>query len=399
MTSLIVIVLCIGLLIGLGVIEKQRNEENIKKIDLRININGTRGKTTVTRLVTGVLQAAGYQVIGKTTGTESRIIYWDQAEEEEIERPPSGPNISEQISVIEKARKRGADALVLECMAVNPEYQDVYSNEMFQSNITAIVNVFEDHMDILGPTNDQIAWAYAKTIPKNGLVVISDDDYKDFFIEVAQERNCRVKVIDEPGVSQELLDRFDYLVFPNNLAVPLAIAEELDVDRDTAIKGMLQADPDPGIMQLFEIGEPIDQKVILAYAFAANEPTSTMLIYEELKEGGLIGESPIILINCREDRSDRTKLFTKDFIGQIKDARVIAIGQNTGIIEKAIKSGRIKVRDYLSLEGKSLEDIYMTLMTYASGEVVLGIGNIHGVGEDFFAYLDENNLWQRRRMN
>lgn len=224
-----------------------------------------------------MLQAAGYQVIGKTTGTESRIIYWDR--EEEIERPPSGPNISEQISVIEKARKRGANALVLECMAVNPEYQDVYSNEMFQSNITAIVNVFEDHMDILGPTNDQIAWAYAKTIPKNGLVVISDDSYKDYFIEVAQERNCRVKVIDEPGVSQELLERFDYLVFPNNLAVPLAIAEELGIDRDTAIKGMLQADPDPGIMQLFEIGEPIDQKVILAYAFAANEPTSTMLIY------------------------------------------------------------------------------------------------------------------------
>lgn len=105
------------------------------------------------------------------------------------------------------------------------------------------------------------------------------------------------------------------------------------------------------------------------------------------------------MINCREDRSDRTKLFTKDFIGQIKDARVIAIGQNTGIIEKAIRSGRVKVKDYLSLEGKSLEDIYMTLMTYASGEVVLGIGNIHGVGEDFFAYLDENNLWQRRRMN
>ena len=116
-----IIVIGIVITLYLGIKEKRKNEENINKLNLRINVNGIRGKSTATRLITGVLNEAGYKVVGKTTGTSPRMIYWNNKKEEVIVRNSAGANIKEQVHVIDKAVKVGAEALVCECMAVRPE--------------------------------------------------------------------------------------------------------------------------------------------------------------------------------------------------------------------------------------------------------------------------------------
>ena len=171
--QIIVIVAYIAILLYLGIKEKKNNEENLKKIPLRINVNGIRGKSTATRLITGVLTNADYKVVGKTTGTSPRMIYWNKKDEEVIKRNLLGANIKEQIKVINKAQEVGAEALVCECMAVRPEYQAVYQNDIFKSNITVIVNVLEDHLDVMGPTTDEIALAFSETILLSILAVIN----------------------------------------------------------------------------------------------------------------------------------------------------------------------------------------------------------------------------------
>ncbi|MGM9534992.1 MAG: poly-gamma-glutamate synthase PgsB, partial [Intestinibacter sp.] len=93
--QLIIIAVGIAMLFYLGVREKRKNEDNIKNLAVRINVNGIRGKSTVTRLVTGVLSEAGYKVVGKTTGTSPRMIYWNKDKEEVIRRK-AGANIKEQ---------------------------------------------------------------------------------------------------------------------------------------------------------------------------------------------------------------------------------------------------------------------------------------------------------------
>lgn len=67
----------------------------------------------------------------------------------------------------------GADALVSECMAVNPDYQIVFQEKLLQANIGVIVNVLEDHMDVMGYTLDEVAEAFTATIPHNGHLIIS----------------------------------------------------------------------------------------------------------------------------------------------------------------------------------------------------------------------------------
>ena len=75
-----VLAACI-ILIAAGIAERKRNEKNLAKIPIRINVNGIRGKSTITRFITGILTEAGMKTIGKTTGTAARMIYWDKPQE------------------------------------------------------------------------------------------------------------------------------------------------------------------------------------------------------------------------------------------------------------------------------------------------------------------------------
>lgn len=81
----LIVIACV-IMLGIGFIEKKRHQKNIDALPVRVNINGIRGKSTVTRLTTGILMEAGYKTVGKTTGTDARMIYWDTPEEKPIKK-------------------------------------------------------------------------------------------------------------------------------------------------------------------------------------------------------------------------------------------------------------------------------------------------------------------------
>jgi len=114
-------VLCICLL-GAGVIENFIHQRRLERIPVRVQVNGTRGKSTTTRLIAAGLRAGGLRVIAKTTGTAARLIMEDGSELP-IARRGGRANISEQMRIIRLAARRGVDAVVLECMALEPENQ------------------------------------------------------------------------------------------------------------------------------------------------------------------------------------------------------------------------------------------------------------------------------------
>src|SRR5687767_2252726 len=87
----------------------------LKSIPIRIHVNGTRGKSSVTRLIAGALRERGIKTLAKTTGTLPRMIMAD-GKEYPIYRP-GGANIIEQLRIIDWAVYNNAEALVIECMA------------------------------------------------------------------------------------------------------------------------------------------------------------------------------------------------------------------------------------------------------------------------------------------
>ena len=55
-------------------IERRDYERQLNKLKIRIYVNGIRGKSTVTRLIAGVLREAGIQTLAKTTGSAAMVI-------------------------------------------------------------------------------------------------------------------------------------------------------------------------------------------------------------------------------------------------------------------------------------------------------------------------------------
>lgn len=381
-----IIIICIVILLTLGVAEKNKNEKNIEKIPIRINVNGIRGKSTATRLITGVLTEAGYKTIGKTTGTAARMIYWNKEEEKQVIRGIQGANIKEQIKVIDEAAQLGVEALVCECMAVNPEYQEVYQEQMIQANICVIVNVLEDHLDVMGPTLDQVAQAFSKTIPNNGWLITVDGPYRRYFEEEAKKKNTKIIVADNSKIPEGYLDRFDYTLFPDNVSIALAVSEALNIDSEIAFQGMLNAHPDPGAMRIHNISND-GISATFVNGFAANEPSSTMSIWENVCQKGLPTDNPIILFNGRPDRVDRTEQFVKEMFPNLNGGTLIGIGEGIKSINDAYEKGKFNVDEYIDLEGCSTEEIMKVLLKIMDNRVIFGIGNIHGDGEPLIEAL------------
>ena len=59
-------------LVGLGGLEVAPHRRHLKAIPVRIHVNGTRGKSSVTRLIAAGLRQAGMIACAKTTGTLPR---------------------------------------------------------------------------------------------------------------------------------------------------------------------------------------------------------------------------------------------------------------------------------------------------------------------------------------
>ncbi|SMO32271.1 poly-gamma-glutamate synthase PgsB [Melghirimyces algeriensis] len=390
---MIIIVATILILLILGMIERIRHQRRVNRIPLRININGIRGKSTVTRLITGIMMEDGRRTIGKTTGTQARMIYWNKTEEEPIQRRPEGPNIREQKMVIKKSSELGADCLVSECMAVNPDYQVIFQRDMLQANIGVIVNVLEDHMDVMGPTLREVAEAFTATIPENGHLIVNDSPYVPYFKRIAQERNTRVWVCDTSRISESYLRQFEYMIFPENAALALAVAEAAGVDEQTAFRGMLKAPPDPGAMRILPVGDP-ERPGYFVNGFAANDATSTRNIWDRVQALGYpIHKEPMIIMNCRADRVDRTEQFARDVLPYIPADTLVLVGETTSPLVRAYEQNRLPVNHLLNLEEQSTEQMMEVLTPLLDDRLIYGVGNIHGAAEPLVEWLKQ----QRRQ--
>ncbi len=364
----------------LGVCEQIRHNKNLNQINHRININGTRGKSTATRLITGILKEAGVKVVGKTTGTSARIIYWNKEEEEPIIRGPLGPNIIEQKAVVKKAVKLGASAFVTECMAVNPDYQIIFQEKLVKANIGVIVNVREDHMDVCGPTLDFIAESFTATIPKNGTLIIDDSSYNDYFTKEAKKRNCRILIADQKEIPDGYLEKFTYVIFPENVAIALAVANALNIDKDTALRGMLNANPDPGALMIHSLDNK--NPTYFVNGFAANDPNSTRMIWKHITALGYPTKNPMVIVNCRPDRVDRTLQLAEEVLPNMDIDILVAMGQTVKPITEGVNSKKISPQKYINAEGLSSHEVYKTIKDFFINRVIFGIGNIHGGGDE-----------------
>jgi gamma-polyglutamate synthase len=385
---LVVVAAAMLVLLLVGVLERRRHRANLAKLPLRISVNGSRGKSTITRLLTGALAEGGYRPLGKTTGTEPKLLFGWSGEDEDIRRRPEGPNIAEQRSVVRRAVKEEADALVSECMAVDPEYQLTFHAEMVDVNLLVICNALEDHLDEMGPTAADVAEVFAASIPAGGKVVVTPEPHLPTYREAAEQRGAELVVADPASVTEEQLRGHQHLVLPDHVALVLAITRDLGIPDDLSLRGMRNAPADPYAMRVTEIGDASDP-AFFVNGFAANDPASTLAVWDHIADRDLPSDRLTVIVNCREDRMDRTQRFASDVLPKLPIDTLVVTGRQTRpILQAANGAGAIEVRELVDLTDRTAEDVIDALEGTLSRRIVYGIGNLHGGGAELVSALE-----------
>lgn len=295
--------------------EAARHEKNVAKLTLRIHVNGTRGKSSVTRLIAAGLRAGGRMVFAKTTGTEAKLIFPDGSEQYLARRGPA--NIRENIRVIRQAVSLGADAVVIECMAIQPELQKFCEQRLIKSNIGVITNVRLDHEDVMGKGIESVAAALSNTCPEQGILVTTSNDYALLAPVIGKQH--QVVIADREQLDATYLHDFLYEVVPENVSIALKVCELAGVSPDVAIEGMRHAMPDAGNLTIRKL--MIENKhITVINAMAANDPDSTLWLWQHY----LPKTDVAVLLNCRADRKLRTAQLCKVLVKVHKGIFIVA---------------------------------------------------------------------------
>jgi poly-gamma-glutamate synthase PgsB/CapB len=332
----IMLLLSSAVLLTAGVIEQRRHYAALDQIPVRVLVNGIRGKSSITRLCAGALRGSGLVTVAKTTGTAARFIHPD-ATEEPVYRKFGLPNIVEQIGIVRRAAAYTPDALVIECMAVLPALQEVNQEKLIRSTIGVLCNVREDHLAEMGPTLDDVARSLSRSMPVGGVCVTAEKERLHILREEAEKRNCRLIAVDPETVSDAELRGFSWFTFKENVAIALAVAELMGVERETALRGMWDAPPDPGVLSVERYRTHGGKRLRFANVFAANDPESTLMNVRQLLDLGAIRRPLNVVVNCRPDRVERNGQMGA-IIPDLGPDAVFLIGQPTKSAKDAIPS-------------------------------------------------------------
>ncbi len=375
-----------GVLVSVTLILRWRLEtlahrRRVDGLQWRIHVNGIRGKSTVARIIAGMLREHGLVTVAKSTGTFAAVINRDGVDEPIKRKGP--PTILEQIEITRQFVTPDVDVLVIECMALKPEYQRVSERMIVRSNIGVITNVREDHQDVMGETLPEIARSLMSTCPIKGTLITSEQNPEilEIMEEIASKNGTRLIVSDPDRVTDDEAEAFDYISFKENITIALTIADIVGIPREVAMKGMVDAAPDPGVLRMKElrIGE---KRVTWANLFAVNDRESMIAAMEKLEPFRGDDTTVVGILNNRSDRERRAIQFADVAVHDLEFDRLVTFGAYEGIVTDRLKHNGYDLDHVLNLGDEHDFDrgeIIGQMIHETSGDHILVVGfvNIH----------------------
>lgn len=362
--------------------QQAAHERRLSSFNIRLHVNGIRGKSTVTRLIAGVLRQAGYRTLAKTTGSAAVTIDLD-GNDVPIQR--SGPaNVKEQQDIIRKWDRLQGEAMVIECMALQPKYQEWAENMVIRANIGVITNVREDHQDVMGESLVEIARSLAHMCPHNGTLITAEynPELQAVLRSEASKRGTQLVVVDPGQVSDEDIQRFDYLSFKDNVAIGYAVADLLGIDRRIALQGMADARGDIGVVRLQHVtlkGKP----VIWANLFAVNDRESMVISMEMLQAYCDPQTVRIGILNNRYDRERRAEQFGDVAVKDLSFDWLITFGAYEDLVTRKLKANGFPPERIVNLgfsvnpPVEQIIDSIAAMVPQGQQAILVGFVNIH----------------------
>ena len=180
------------------------------------------------------------------------------------------------------------------------------------------------------------------------------------------------------------MGRFPYLEHKDNVALALKVCELSGVEKETAMDGMLTAQPDPGAAIIWKLNCSGTQNHFVN-AFAANDPASTLNIWHQLQEK--IKDAPVcIFLNTRDDRRYRTSQLLSLIYKQIKPERLIVRGKNLPAVFHNYQQENPAIKTHQLPNSVGIKEM-VSEFSHLENYYIVGIGNMVGWGEKFIQDL------------
>lgn len=388
MTPAEVLLATTGVLLAGGLLESWWHRRSLAQVPLRLHVNGTRGKSSVTRLIAGGLREGGLRTCAKTTGTLPRMILPDGSEYPVYR--PARANVIEQVRIVDAAVAYGAQALVLECMALVPYLQWLSENHLVRATHGVITNARADHLDVMGPGERDVAAALAGMVPVGGKLFTAERRHLDVFARACADRGTQLIAVTEEDVAKITpleLSMFSYVEHAENVALALRVCTELGIDRGTALRGMWNARPDPGVMMVHELNF-FGREIFFVNGFAANDPESTERIWRMALERYPEVEKRIAVFNCRADRPDRSRQLGEAAVHWPRAHHYVLIGSGTYLFARYATRHGLDPLQLVFAEDRRVEEIFEAIVEVCGrSALVMGMANIGGPGLDLVRFF------------
>lgn len=321
----------------------------------RVLVTGSRGKSSVVRLLHAAMQAAGFRAYARITGVVPRELGPDGVR---CILRPAGAHVEEMRWWLGQLPSP-AQAVVLENSAIAPEFQALAARWL-KPHVTVLTNTLPDHQEIWGPSAACAAKVLAAGLPAGGRVVLPDSLADDaFLLDLLGRRNCQL-VFARPAEAD---------VEPHravNLGLALTAVEQLGISDVSCIQAMRDV---PRDRYDFHVASYAGAEV--AMAFSANDIASTRRLFESLTWSP---DETRLIYNHRADRPGRLRSFV-GWLSQLRWREVLIIGDRP--------RGKPGFARYLDVGNE-----HGLLRLIQPGDRVFGCGNIAGLPLSLTAALD-----------
>jgi gamma-polyglutamate synthase len=330
-----------------------------KSFDLVVGGWGTRGKSGTERLKTALVEALGHGLVAKTTGCEAMFLHaypFGKTREMFIYRSYDKATIWEHHNIMVLGQELGCKVFLWECMGLNASFVKILQRQWSIDDYSTITNTYPDHEDIQGPAGINIPEVMTNFIPKGRVLITSEQEMKPVLSTAAQELGTRLVSVGwlEAGLlTPDVLSRFPYEEHPTNIALALALAGELGIEPDFALKEMAdRVVPDLGVLKVFPWARIRHRSLEFVNGMSANERFAALSNWARMGFDAIHPEThPDVMIstviNNRADRLSRSRVFASILVEDIAADRNFIIGSNVlglmGFVEEAWETHVLQV--------------------------------------------------------
>ena len=275
-------------------------------------------------------------------------------------------------------------------MSIHAENHLAETHRLLKPHAVLVTNFRVDHTAAVGDTREDVAAVLALDVSDGARVFVPEGECLPTFRAMVGESGANLTEVPA-GTAASVLEEGEGsgpADFGDNLDLVVAAARSLGVDDDTIVRGIRGARQDIGALRLWQYkGENSTAATFLVSAFAANDPESTMFVYDRvMKTLELRPDRCVGLMSLRADRGDRSLQWADALAGGLlsRFSQLYVTGLHAPAFRRHVRrlvgsdASPIRV-----LQSASAPDLTETALSgIREGGVVFGFGNIGGVGEE-----------------